>query len=280
VRSRALVLRGKKEREKILMLDVSRGHERKPIPIFNGADDDPAPNDFTYVTECVVNEGLRLLLGGPLRDPWPCPYLERPPRKPEDLAYSQDGRFLHPAHTIDSVYECTLGSGCGMDCKNRLVQHGPKYRLEVIRCLQRDGNFPKGWGVRSPDFIPKGAFINEYIGEYISDDEAESRGIRYDDQKMSRIMDVVGDGRDVVRMCIDATHFSNLGRFLNHSCDPNVFKQRVFCDHNSRLPRIALFALRDIPPHEELAYDYGYQDVPGKTVPCLCEADNCSKLLY
>ena len=96
MRSRALVLRGKKEREKILMLDVSRGHERKPIPIFNGADDDPAPNDFTYVTECVVNEGLRLLLGGPLRDPWPCPYLERPPRKPEDLAYSQDGRFLHP----------------------------------------------------------------------------------------------------------------------------------------------------------------------------------------
>ena len=34
---------------------------------------------------------------------------------------------------------------------------------------------------------------------------------------MSRLMDVVGDGRDVVRMCIDATHFSNLGRFLNHS---------------------------------------------------------------
>lgn len=186
------------------MLDVSRGHERKPIPIFNGADDDPAPNgesgapdrtsctqrgclspskspnpwpplppypsaprpvtlDFTYVTECVVNEGLRLLLGGPLRDPWPCPYLERPARKPEELAYSEDGLFLHPAHTIDSVYECTLASGCGMECKNRLVQHGPKYRLEVIRCLQRDGRFAKGWGVRSPDFIPRGSFINECV---------------------------------------------------------------------------------------------------------------------
>ena len=90
----------------------------------------------------------------------------------------------------------------------------------------------------------------------------------------------VGDGRDVVRMCIDATRFSNLGRFLNHSCDPNCFKQRVFCDHNSRLPRIAFFALRDIPPLEELAYDYGYQDVPGKTFPCLCGAWNCKKLLY
>ena len=34
---------------------------------------------------------------------------------------------------------------------------------------------------------------------------------------MSRLMDVYGDGKDTVRMCIDATKFSNLGRFLNHS---------------------------------------------------------------
>ena len=65
--------------------------------------------------------------------------------------------------------------------------------------------------MRSPDFIPKGSFVCEYIGEYISDDEAESRGVRYDTKKMSRLMDVVGDGRDSVRMCIDATKFSNLG---------------------------------------------------------------------
>ena len=221
---------------------------------------------------------------------------------------------MQPPHTIHSVYECSLASGCGLDCRNRLVQRGPTFRLEVIRCMQTDGKFAKGWGVRSPDFVPKGSFICEYIGEYISDDEAErcahvmilnaqrardlawsmqlcrSRGIRYDNQKMSRLMDVVGDGKDVVRMCIDATHFSNLGRcanatgdpmpvvdevwsrhlnhscirqhihewhcavgranglyslqllcassFLNHSCDPNCFKQRIFCDHNSRLPRI------------------------------------------
>ena len=60
----------------------------------------------------------------------------------------------------------------------------------------------------------------------------------------------------------------------------NVFKQRVFCDHNSRLPRIAFFATRDIAPFEELCYDYGYADVPGKTMPCLCGAANCKKLLY
>ena len=184
--------------------------------------------------------------------------------------------YSHPFLPIPSLTE----SGCGYECKNRLVQRGPKYRLEVIRCMERHTLIAKGWGVRSPDFLPKGSFICEYIGEYISDDEAESRGIRYDNQKMSRIMDVVGDGKDVVRMCIDATHFSNLARFLNHSCDPNCYKQRILCDHMSRLPRIAFFTLRDIQPLEELTYDYGYADVPGKTVPCLCGSWNCKKLLY
>ena len=42
----------------------------------------------------------------------------------------------------------------------------------------------------------------------------------------------------------------------------------------------AFFSLRDIEPLEELTYDYGYADVPGKTVPCLCGAVKCQKLLY
>jgi len=150
---------------------------------------------------------------------------------------------------------------------------------QVFRCPPV-GRISKGWGIRSPELIPRGSFVCEYVGEYISDDEAESRGIRYDNQKMSRLMDVYGNGRDAVHMCIDATKFSNVGRFLNHSCEPNVFKQRVFCDHHVRLPRIAFFALVDIPPRVELCYDYGYVDVPGKTMPCLCGAKSCKKLLY
>ena len=273
--------------ERLLTLDCSRGLEAQVVPVFNGADDaglEDGAMDFTYVTHCVVNEGLRMLLGGPLRDPWPCPYAGLDADAPfEGRAYDEQGRFVHAPHTVESVFECTLANRCGMGCRNRLVQFGPRYRLEVFRCSKPHGDnakYSKGWGVRSPDAVPEGAFLCEYIGEYISDDEAESRGIRYDDQKMSRLMDVLGDGKDSVRMCIDATRFSNLGRFLNHSCDPNVFKQRVFCDHNSRLPRIAFFATRDIAPFEELCYDYGYADVPGKTMPCLCGAKKCKKLLY
>lgn len=277
--------------ERLLTLDCSRGLEAKQVPVFNGVDDaglEDGAMDFTYVTHCVVNEGLRMLLGGPMRDAWPCPYAGLAAGAPlEGRSYNGRGHFVHAPHTVESVFECSLANrSCTMACRNRLVQFGPTYRLEVFRCAKPphgDHNlakYSKGWGVRSPDAVPEGAFLCEYIGEYISDDEAESRGIRYDDQKMSRLMDVLGDGKDSVRMCIDATRFSNLGRFLNHSCAPNVFKQRVFCDHNSRLPRIAFFATRDIAPFEELCYDYGYADVPGKTMPCLCGAKNCKKLLY
>jgi hypothetical protein len=119
-----------------------------------------------------------------MRDPWPCPFLDHSehgvnPLLPHERAYTNESLFLHPPHTIHSVYECSLASGCGYQCTNRLVQRGPCYKLEVIRCMQKDGKFAKGWGVRSPQMVPRGSFLCEYIGEYISDDEAESRGIRY-----------------------------------------------------------------------------------------------------
>ena len=91
-----------REGERLLVIDVSRGHEPQVIPVFNGADADPAPMDFTYVTHCVVNEGLRLLLGGPLRDPWPCPYddVAAASEDFEGMSYDNERRFVHEPHTV------------------------------------------------------------------------------------------------------------------------------------------------------------------------------------
>ena len=82
---------------------------------------------------------------------------------------------------------------------------------------------------------------------------------------------------------IDAQWYGNVARFLNHSCDPNLIKQTVFVEsHDVRGPRVAFFALFDIPAREELTYDYGYTpgSVDGKTLPCLCGAADCRKFLY
>lgn len=45
------------------------------------------------------------------------------------------------------------------------------------------------------------------------------------------------------------------GRFVNHSCEPNCEMQKWSVNG---LFRMALFALRDISPNEELTYDYNF----------------------
>lgn len=49
--------------------------------------------------------------------------------------------------------------------------------------------------------------------------------------------------------------FLTSGRFVNHSCEPNCEMQKWSVNG---LFRMALFALRDIQPHEELTYDYNF----------------------
>lgn len=46
-----------------------------------------------------------------------------------------------------------------------------------------------------------------------------------------------------------------LGRFVNHSCEPNCEMQKWSVNG---LFRMALFALRDIGADEELGYDYNF----------------------
>ena len=92
---------------------------------------------------------------------------------------------------------------------------------------------------------------------------------------------------------IDATHFGNVGRMINHSCQPNLYM--VPARVNNSIPRAALFALRVILPGEELAYEYsgdldgGRNETLNKSVDneqeqlltcaklkvCCCGVDNC-----
>nr|GEZ43040.1 zinc finger, CCHC-type [Tanacetum cinerariifolium]GEZ44470.1 zinc finger, CCHC-type [Tanacetum cinerariifolium] len=58
--------------------------------------------------------------------------------------------------------------------------------------------------------------------------------------------------------CIEAGSVGNVARFINHSYDPNLFVQCVVSSHHDlRLARIILVASDNIPPNQELTYDYG-----------------------
>ena len=77
---------------------------------------------------------------------------------------------------------------------------------------------------------------------------------------------------------MDAKSKGNIGRYLNHSCCPNVFVQNCFVDtHDLRFPWVAFFSFNYIRAGQELCWDYNYVvgQVENKEIPCNCGADLC-----
>ena len=83
---------------------------------------------------------------------------------------------------------------------------------------------------------------------------------------------------------IDAEEKGNLSRFLNHSCDPNLYFDIIRVEHF--IPQVAFFALREIKDNEELTFSYAnlgmnYNESNEKDSykKCLCGARDCCKFL-
>lgn len=100
-------------------------------------------------------------------------------------------------------------------------------------------------------------------------------------QKFVSSRKLFGKEEDVFIM--DAKSIGNIGRYLNHSCNPNVFVQNVFVDtHDLRFPWIAFFTSTSVRAGAELCWDYNYEvgSIPGKELYCSCGSDYCrGKLL-
>uniref|UniRef100_A0A6I8R2X4 Euchromatic histone-lysine N-methyltransferase 2 n=1 Tax=Xenopus tropicalis TaxID=8364 RepID=A0A6I8R2X4_XENTR len=257
--------------ERIISRDIAHGYERVPIPCVNGVDEELCPDDYKYVSEncetsamsidrnithlqncsCVDDCSSSNCLCGQLSIRcW----------------YDKDGRLLQEFNKIEPplIFECNQACSCWQTCKNRVVQSGIKVRLQLYRTAKM------GWGVRALQAIPQGTFICEYVGELISDAEAD---VREDD---SYLFDL--DNKDGEVYCIDARYYGNVSRFINHLCEPNLIPVRVFMSHQDlRFPRIAFFSGRDIRAGEELGFDYGdrFWDIKSKYFTCQCGSERC-----
>lgn len=290
--------------------DITGGKEDIPIPATNLVDDPPvAPTGYTYVKTIQVAKNIVLpsastgcnCRGGCI-DPKICSCAKL---NGSDFPYVQrDGGRLIEAK--DVVYECGPNCGCGPGCVNRVSQRGIRYRLEVFRAPR------KGWAVRSWDFIPSGAPVCEYIGilnraedmenasenNYIFDIDClqTMRGLGGRERRSRDASSGTADQvekhdeqkSEVPEFCIDAGSAGNIARFINHSCEPNLFVQCVLSSHQDiKLARVVLFAADNIPPLQELTYDYGYAldsvfgpDGKVKRMPCYCGAADCRKRLF
>lgn len=59
---------------------------------------------------------------------------------------------------INEVFEYRCK--CGSSCPFRVVQLGRKIPLTIFRTSNG-----RGWGIKTPQRIPKGTFVIEYVGE-------------------------------------------------------------------------------------------------------------------
>ncbi|KAK1415043.1 hypothetical protein QVD17_30812 [Tagetes erecta] len=163
--------------------------------------------------------------------------------------------------------ECTPGyCPCGSYCQNQRFQKSEYAKTKLFKTEGR------GWGLLADENIKAGQFIIEYCGEVISSEEAKLRSQTYEAQGL-RDAYIISLNANYY---IDATRKGSLGRFINHSCQPNCETRKWTVLGETR---VGIFATQDISVGTELAYDYNFEWYGGVKVRCLCGAPNCSIFL-
>ncbi|KAA8546452.1 hypothetical protein F0562_002809 [Nyssa sinensis] len=200
--------------------------------------------------------------------------------------------FLHRSHktqTIDEVMVChckqPLGGrmGCGDGCLNRMLniecvqgtcpcgefcsnqqfQKRTYAKLRWFRCGK------KGYGLQLLEDISRGQFLIEYVGEVLDMHAYEARQREYASKGHKHFYFMTLNGSEV----IDACAKGNLGRFINHSCDPNCRTEKWMVNGEVC---VGLFALRDLKKGEEVTFDYNYVRVFGAAAKkCVCGSPQC-----
>ncbi|CAO2837870.1 unnamed protein product [Amaranthus hypochondriacus] len=287
--------RKSKKREACNVNDISKGKEKFPICAVNTIDNEKSP-PFTYITEVMYPDWCRLIPpeGCDCKDGCSSSkHCACSVKNGGEIPYNYSGAIVEEKSL---VYECGPLCKCPPTCHNRVSQHGIKYPLEIFKTESN------GWGLRPLSSIATGSFVCEYMGELLNDNDAKQRtdnnaylfgiGQYYNNLTLREglsalIPDMPPSCTNVVEnagFTLDAAKFANVGRFINHSCSPNLFAQNVLYDHeDKRLPHIMFFATQNIPPLQELTYHYNHtvDQVIGssrniKKKSCTCGSNNCT----
>ena len=270
------LMEGKKSKfltEKTVSLDLSNGKETIPITAINGEDLDTAPAGYVYVKNNVITNPLPIERN--ISKLQHCKCTDNCASEENCKCCDMSVRSWFDSNSVlkesfdfsepPMIFECNDMCSCNVNtCNNRVVQHGITARMQVYK------TYGMGWGVKSLVDIPRGGFVCEYVGELISDAEAEQR------ENDSYLFDL--ENRDGDTFCIDANKFGNVTRFINHSCDPNLVPVKVFTSHQDlRFPHIAMFASRNIKKGDILGFDYGekFWVIKHKFFTCWCGLEKC-----
>ncbi|KAL6712777.1 histone methyltransferase set2 [Lecanora helva] len=159
--------------------------------------------------------------------------------------------------------ECVGDCGCGADCQNQRFQ---KRRYANVTVIQTE---KKGYGLRSNTDLSPDEMIYEYIGEVIDEARFRRRMVQYDEEGIKHFYFMSLSKGEFV----DATKKGNLGRFCNHSCNPNCYVDKWVVGDKLRM---GIFAERKIQKGEELVFNYNVDRYGANPQPCYCGEPNCT----
>ncbi|KAF8966903.1 hypothetical protein BDZ97DRAFT_1917169 [Flammula alnicola] len=196
-------------------------------------------------------------------------------------------REILESMTCDCTYEhgvdsCDEACGPYSDCINRLTQ---------VECLEDDcrcrsycqnqrfqrkqyANIDivltekKGYGLRAEEDLLKDTFIYEYVGDVVNPASFKKRMRDYAEEGIRHFYFMMLQKDEF----IDATKSGGMGRFANHSCNPNCYVAKWTVGTHVRM---GIFAKRDIKTHEELTFNYNVDRYGHQAQECFCGEPMC-----
>lgn len=152
---------------------------------------------------------------------------------------------------------------CGLGCENQRFQRKQFADVSVIKTEK------KGYGLRANTDLQPNEFVFEYIGEVINEPTFRRRMIQYDQEGIKHFYFMSLTRAEFV----DATKKGNLGRFCNHSCNPNCYVDKWVVGEKLRM---GIFTSRVVRAGEELVFNYNVDRYGADPQPCYCGEPNCT----
>lgn len=237
------------------MNSISKG--KPSISVENFMDLEGPPEDFFYIEEYLSGKDVVIPEDPPIScDCVNCGSNIKCCSAQNDsiFPYTSKGKIRVKPGT--PIYECNKQCKCDLTCPNRVIQRGTDIKFCIFKT--NDG---RGWGVKTLENIKKGSFVTQYVGEVILSEEADKRGKEYDAVGRTYLFDLdYNETDDQCLYTVDAAVYGNISHFINHSCDPNLAVYGVWINClDPNLPKLALFATKDIEKNEEITFDYVFQ---------------------
>ena len=176
-----------------------------------------------------------------------------------NAACGDDSDCINRATKMECVGDC----GCGADCQNQRFQRKQYAPVTVFKTEK------KGYGLRADTDLEVDDFIYEYIGEVIGEPLFRRRMVQYHEEGIRHFYFMSLTQGEFV----DATKKGNLGRFCNHSCNPNCYVDKWVVGDKLRM---GIFAERKIKAGEELVFNYNVDRYGADPQPCYCGEPNCT----